>query len=340
MGYAILRAEPRTIQGTLAMLKHALREPGFVPGNAVPGSPVPQLLGGLSTSGEGMAKLRLAIDEARAARRWQKSVKPVLDVLVTFSHEDEKGLSEEAQADYFRRALDFCLERFGGKENLLSAVIHRDESTAHVQILMLARDQDTKKLGCSQFLGGRGDLHQLQNAFWQDCGQPYGLRRGEPRTGARHVPVRQLYSALAAGAEVPQLMQVPEVSVKDRLLNPEKMTQRDRAINHNVEALATLSKQAVRGKSLHPKIMAQEAERYRQARSQTAKAEKQAQEATERLHRLQTDIREGQGSLTHIEKQLEAKLAKMESIDSDIDRLRRLRDIERDEFGFGPGGPS
>lgn len=94
------------------MLRHALRED--VPANAVPGAPAPELLAGVATSNQGLAKLREAIDAAKAAKRWQKSVKPVLDVLVTFSHRDGEGLGESSQADYFRQALAFVQERFGG----------------------------------------------------------------------------------------------------------------------------------------------------------------------------------------------------------------------------------
>ena len=55
MGYAILRMEPRTIQGTAAMLRHALRE---APGpNAEPGAEPPQVLAGHGTAQAGMAVL-------------------------------------------------------------------------------------------------------------------------------------------------------------------------------------------------------------------------------------------------------------------------------------------
>ena len=74
------------------MLRHALRED--VPPNAAPGAALPELLAGVSSSREGMETLRKAIEAAKAGKRWQKSVKPVLDVLVTFSHQDGERLSE------------------------------------------------------------------------------------------------------------------------------------------------------------------------------------------------------------------------------------------------------
>lgn len=326
MGYAILRAEPRTVHGAAAMLRHALRED--VPANAVPGAPAPELLAGVATSSQGLAKLREAIDAAKAAKRWQKSVKPVLDVLVTFSHRDGECLGESSQADYFRQALAFVQERFGGADNVLAAAIHRDESTAHVQILMLARERDGVKLGCSQFMGNRGNLHKLQNDFWQACGKPFGLQRGEPRTGARNLPVRQLYGALATGAEVPELVPVPVVSLKDRLVAPEKLAQRDRAIQHNQNAIEQLRAQAQRGKVLHPELLAQQAERYRRATAQAEKAEKEAQEATRKAQEARQEAQAMERYLAELDKRHAAKTQELQRLDANIDNLRRIRGLE------------
>jgi hypothetical protein len=326
MGYAILRAEPRTVQGAVAMLGHALRE--TTPANAIDGAPAPEVLAGVSSTGQGMAKVREAIEAAKAAHKWQKSVKPVLDVLVTFSHKDGETMTDAKQADYFRRALEFVQERFGGADNVLTAAVHRDESTAHVQILMLARERDGVKLGASQYMGNRGNLHKLQDDFWEACGKPFGLQRGERRTGAKNLPVRQLYSALAAGAEVPELVQVPEVSMKDRILAPEKLAQRDKAIKHNADAIEQLRAQAKRGQSLHPQLMAEQAQRYRQAVAYADMANQKAQEAVKRGNEAIAQAREVAKQLQDLQTQYSAKSDQVKRLDADIDRLRKMRDRE------------
>lgn len=304
------------------MLRHALRED--VPPNAVAGAPAPELLAGMGTSAQGMAKLREAVDAAKAGKRWQKSVKPVLDVLVTFSRDDAARLDRDDQDAYFRRALEFVQERFGGAENMLTATVHRDESTAHVQILMLARERGGVKLGASQFMGNRGNLHRLQNAFWETCGKPFGMQRGEPYTGIKNLPVRQLYGALAAGAEVPRLMEVPEVSLSDKLLRPERMTQRDRAIQHNQAAVEELRAQAQRGKGLHPKLIERQAERYRQAATQADDAEQQAEKALQRAAEARRQLQVTEDCLAILDKRLEVKLTQERQLDASIDRLRKM----------------
>ena len=344
MGYAILRVEPRTIQGASAMLKHALRE--NVPANAIPGSPAPELLAGFQSTAEGMHKLREAVDAAKAAKRWQKSVKPVLDILVTFSHKDGETLSKEAQDEYFKRALAFVSERFGGAENVLAAAVHRDESTAHVQILMIAKKPGEAKLGASQFMGNRGNLHKLQNDFWLNCGKPFGLQRGEPRTGAKNLPVRQLYSALSQGAEVPDLLDVPPAPGMTDRLKPgyrEKQEAHQKAIEQNIATIEQLRAQASRGAGLHPDLLAQQAERYRKAKARTDAAEKQeqealkkAQESASKLARATADAKEMERYIDKLDERIASKTAQLERIDNDIDRLRNLRDIERNDYDGSP----
>lgn len=194
---------------------------------------------------------------------------------------------------------------------------------------MLARERDGVKLGCSQFMGNRGNLHKLQNDFWQACGKPFGLQRGEPRTGARNLPVRQLYGALAAGAEVPELVPVPVVSLKDRLVAPEKLAQRDRAIQHNQDAIEQLRAQAQRGKGLHPELLAQQAERYRRATAQADKAEKEAREATRKAHEARQEAQAMERHLADLDKRHAAKTQELQRLDADINNLRRIRDLER-----------
>ena len=95
MGYAILRMEPRTIQGTAAMLRHALRE-APVP-NAEPGAEPPQVLAGTWHAQAGMAVLRGHGRGLQSSQALAESIKPVVDVLVTFSRDDGTRLDKRQQ---------------------------------------------------------------------------------------------------------------------------------------------------------------------------------------------------------------------------------------------------
>jgi predicted RNase H-like nuclease (RuvC/YqgF family) len=142
------------------------------------------------------------------------------------------------------------------------------------------------------------------------------------------LPVRQLYAALAAGAEIPELVPVPEVSIKDKVLAPEKITQRQKAIDQNNATVEELRALATRGKGIHPKLLEQQAERYRVASQRAEDAEKQAQEASKRAVSAISKAEAMEDALAELGRRYTAKMAQFEALDRDIDRLREMRDRE------------
>ena len=325
-----MRMEPRTISGTRAMLRHALRELP-VP-NAEQEAEPPQVLAGYGSANEGMAALHQMVEDCKAAKRWQKSIKPVVDVLVTFSRDDGQRLHKQQQDRYFRDALDFLNGRYGA-ENVLCAAIHRDETTSHLQVLIAARHEGGR-LSSSKLMGNRTALSALQDEFHESVAKPYELLRGEKRTNAKHVPVRALYAAMNAGAEPPDFRPVPpELTMGERLrLNvyqkEERERERQQAIEHNNQQRELLTRQAADGRKLHPSLIAKQATRYRAAVQQAdnaaqeaTRADKRAQEAGKRA-----EAREVQAQA--LDKLLDAKKAELERLDADIDRLRQTRNRE------------
>lgn len=337
MGYAILRMEPRSIEGAHAMLRHALRE-AKVP-NAIEDAPPPMVLEGSKTAAEGMKRLLAMVDACKAAKRWQRSIKPVLDVLVTFSRDDSKRLTERQREMYFSSALNFLADRFGGMDNVLTAVVHEDETTSHMQVLIAARHA-ADRLSSSKYMGNRANLSKLQDDFWDTCGKPLGLMRGQKRAQAKHVPVRALYAAMNAGAEPPQFIDVlPELGMVERLRmgrdeREEYEQKRAAAIEHNRQARALLLKQAEDGRKLHPSLLAKQADRYRAAVQQADEAQNRAKRSALQLEGIDQAIRQRKAELEETEKALSKKQRELRSIDADIDNLRAMRDREQ---GYDPG---
>ena len=331
MGYAILRMEPRTIQGTAAMLRHALRE-APVP-NAEPGAEPPQVLAGHGTAQAGMAVL------VRHGRGLQSS-QALAEV-----HQTRGGRARHVQprrwhapgqapaGQLLQGCPDFLNARYGA-ENVLCAAIHRDETTSHLQVLIAARHEGGR-LSSSKLMGNRTALSALQDDFHEAVAKPFGLLRGEKRTNAKHVPVRALYAAMNAGAEPPDFRPVPpELTMGERLrLNgyqkEEREKQRQQAIDHNNAQRELLTRQAADGRKLHPSLIAKQATRYRAAVQQAENAacryqgRKRAAEAGKRA-----EAREGQAQA--LDKLLDAKKAELERLDRTIEQRR----------GHGRDGPS
>ena len=213
MGYAILRIAGRKSTASAAkMVRHALRE-DKVP-NAIQDAPKPVNGSGEgyghATSKDALQALQVKIEGAKTVRAgWQKSSTAALDILVTASRADMLSWSLERQNQFFTKALAFIADRFGGKQNILAAAIHRDESTPHMQVILAPVDPVTGRFSASRMVGGRDQLSQLQTDFHQVCGAPFDLERGQQRTAAKHVPVRAFYGAMETGLEPPAYVPVP-----------------------------------------------------------------------------------------------------------------------------------
>ena len=93
------------------------------------------------------------------------------------------GLTAEQQKQFFADCTDFFSERYD-KENVVSAVVHLDESTPHLHFnLMPVTDGRL----CAKELFDRTALRDLQTDFYEAVGKKYGLERGKEGSTAKHL---------------------------------------------------------------------------------------------------------------------------------------------------------
>lgn len=93
------------------------------------------------------------------------------------------GLSPYQQQDFFFDCTKFFAERYGA-ENIISAVVHNDETTPHLH-LNLIPVLDGRL--CSKQLFDRKALRALQTDFHEAVGKKWGLKRGEIGSTAKHL---------------------------------------------------------------------------------------------------------------------------------------------------------
>lgn len=265
-GVAIFRAEKRQRGGAIAMAKHALREGKPVP-NAVPGAPPPDVLAGAATVAELVAMLDTLIESARASgQRWRANNVATVDMLFTYTH---GGIGpKEDQDTYFQRCLAWVRSTWPTAKIIL-AVVHRDETTPHMQLLLAPTDAKGH-FNAKQLMGGPGAFRGHQDRFWEAAGRPHDLARGERGSKAAHVPVRTFY-AHAAGVlpdkqiELEPVPPAPEKSLKN-LMNGEYQSakaKREEIINRNNSKTKTLINHSRQLRALHPSIIERESEKYR-----------------------------------------------------------------------------
>ena len=112
-------------------------------------------------------------------------------------------------AAFERQAMDWLRQTFGAG-NVASAVVHLDESTPHVQAVVVPIDPDTDRLSASRWLDGPKKLRALQDSFADFCWS-LGLSRGIKGSKAQHARVAQFYNAV--NSAVPPAVPAPVVQI-------------------------------------------------------------------------------------------------------------------------------
>lgn len=95
-------------------------------------------------------------------------------------------------------------------DQLASAILHLDEQTPHLHLLVVPRlrsPSGTWRLN-SKGLFDRERLRELQTAYGEALA-PLGIRRGEPGSQAVHSEVRQFYGAVNASKNLPERVKLP-----------------------------------------------------------------------------------------------------------------------------------
>ena len=93
------------------------------------------------------------------------------------------GISPETQKQFFSDCTEFFAKRYG-KENVVSAVVHLDESTPHLHFNLMPV---TGGRLCAKELFDRTALRELQTDFYEVVGRKYGLKRGKEDSTAKHL---------------------------------------------------------------------------------------------------------------------------------------------------------
>ena len=127
----------------------------------------------------------------RAPERIRKNAVHALEYLVTASPEALGAMSRSEQDSYFAQSLDWLCKRHG-EENVLTVVVHRDETTPHLTALVIPLDE-RGHLNARSFTGGKMLLSRMQTDFAETVAD-WGIERGIHRSNARHVSIREYYA--------------------------------------------------------------------------------------------------------------------------------------------------
>lgn len=108
------------------------------------------------------------------------------------------GLSTREMHEFFRDITYFFAERYGDY-NILSAVVHLDETTPHMHLNLIPVFEGRL---CAKKLFDRVELRELQSDFHEKVGKKWGLKRGKIGSTAKHLETTEFKAKkIIEGAE-------------------------------------------------------------------------------------------------------------------------------------------
>lgn len=302
MAYGIFRLAKVKAGRVRGLLRHHNRD--SQPPNADPDARADnvQLVGGATDTAMGaLADAKLAA--IAAGQRWRKDATVAVDLFVGASPEVFRPggslFDQAAQDRYFKRALEWIEERFG-KGNVLTAQVHRDESSPHMQVILMPRDE-RGHFNAKKVVGGPPEMLKIQDDFADRvlCDASFGLRRGERNSKARHTSIRKFYAALNAANDLPKLVRVPaRPTLQDRLLGRADaiMAARDAALKRNAETRKKIAEIAAQAQAISPNRMEALAAQRREIEAALAAAEASNIEASKARDDAQQRLAEARES--------------------------------------------
>ncbi|MBV5284418.1 MAG: plasmid recombination protein, partial [Paludibacter sp.] len=161
------------------------------------------------------------LENAGITRKIGKNQVRAIRILLTGSPEDMKRIESTRQLDgWCKDNLDW-LKKTYGNDNIVSAVLHLDETTPHIHATVVPittgerrkakqeslgtkkkykkKNSDTIRL-CADDIMSRDKLKEYQNSYSQVMAK-YGLHRGIDGSEAKHISTSQYYRELLSQTE-------------------------------------------------------------------------------------------------------------------------------------------
>lgn len=205
--YAIMRCKKISNMGALAgSLKHCYRERETL--NADPERTGQNLHLAAKSTDEAMGKVKELLPEKR-----RKDAVVAVEYMMGASPEWWKTASQAQQNEFFKKSLEWLSDKYG-KQNIVTASIHRDETSPHLSAFVVPLTKDGR-LSAKEYVGNRQKLTQDQTNFAERVAD-LGLERGTERSKAHHTTIKEYYARTHAPAEKSPNIDLPEPKLLER----------------------------------------------------------------------------------------------------------------------------
>jgi hypothetical protein len=160
--------------------------------------------------------IQYRLDTAGLKRKIGKNQVQAIRILLTGTHEDMVQIEKEGRLDEWCQDNIDWLRKTYGTDNVVSVVLHMDESTPHLHATVVPivqterqrkkKEQEVKRTYrkkspaprlCADDVMSRANLKRYQNTY-AEVMQKYGLQRGIEGSEAQHISTHEYYRSLMA----------------------------------------------------------------------------------------------------------------------------------------------
>lgn len=128
----------------------------------------------------------------------RKDAVVLCNFIITSDEQTMKAMPLEKQRAFFEDSVNFFAERYG-RNRLVNATVHMDETTPHMHIGLVPITEDGRLAAKSIFT--KAELKNLQTDFAKDVGSRYGLERGIEGSVRTHLSEQQFKAQQAEQRE-------------------------------------------------------------------------------------------------------------------------------------------
>lgn len=132
------------------------------------------------------------VEEGKPIPKIRKDAVMCAEILFTSDSNFFEKIGEEREKIYFKKCLEFAQGRFG-KENVISAKVHKDETTPHLHLVFIPLHSDGR-LSMKKFIDGKKDMIKMQDDFFAHISKEFPeLERGKSasETERKHLEVEE-----------------------------------------------------------------------------------------------------------------------------------------------------
>lgn len=131
--------------------------------------------------------------EKATGRKVRKDAVLAIEVVLTYTSAANEGIDLEA----WKKQNVEWLESYFGRENIMSAVLHMDETCPHIHAMVspIDRESGQPRYNAKKWLGGKEKMAHMQDDYSKAMSQ-FSLSRGEKRSKAKHEDLSEFSRAL------------------------------------------------------------------------------------------------------------------------------------------------